>query len=58
MVKKRFLTSITNSHRHTWNTKDKRTSIDDGHSHPINIKKKIAEKGRTNHTHKLLKKRA
>lgn len=53
--KKRFSTSKNNGHRHSWRFGDKRTSIDSGHSHSINFKKKIAEKGKTNHIHKLLR---
>ncbi len=49
-------TSFNNGHRHTWKNEDSRTSIDDGHSHPINLKKMLADKGNTYHTHKLLKK--
>ena len=55
MVKRKFLTSVNNFHTHTWKFGDKRTSINNSHSHPINFRKKLAEKGKTNHTHKLLK---
>ncbi len=48
------ITSINNGHRHTWKLFNKRTSIDSGHSHPIDFNNKIAKKGKTNHTHRLL----
>lgn len=48
-------TSFNNDHRHTWKKGNKRTSTDSGHSHPINLKRMLAEKGKTNHIHKLLK---
>ncbi len=48
------ITSMNNGHRHTWKLFNKRTSINDGHSHPIDFNKKIAKKGNTNHTHRLL----
>ena len=51
------ITSINNGHRHTWKLFDKRTSINSGHSHPIDFNKKIAQMGKTNHTHRLLIKR-
>lgn len=54
MDKKHF-TSIKNGHKHFWKYNNKRTSIDDNHSHPINFKKMVAEKGRSDHIHKLLK---
>lgn len=52
----KYLTSKNNGHTHRWNLKKKNTSFDFGHSHPINIKKMLAMKGKSNHTHKLLKK--
>lgn len=54
MVISKRITSMNNGHRHTWKLFNKRTSIDSGHSHPINFNKKIAMRGKTNHTHKLL----
>ncbi len=50
------ITSMNNGHRHTWKLFNKRTSINDGHSHPIDFNKKIAMKGKTNHIHRLLTK--
>lgn len=49
---KHFTYSV-NGHNHTWRRKDKRTSIDSGHSHPIDLRNMIARMGRTNHVHKL-----
>lgn len=54
--RKNYLTSKNNGHRHIWNYFNKKTSIDSGHFHKVNLKKMIAEKGNTDHTHKLLKK--
>lgn len=54
-INKKHFTSTNDKHRHIWIFTKKRTSINSRHSHPINLKKMIAEKGRTNHTHRLLK---
>ncbi len=51
----KYFTSWVNGHKHTWKRGNKRTSVDAGHSHPINFSRKMAEKGRTDHTHKLLR---
>ncbi len=50
----RKITTLNNGHRHTWKLFNKRTSVNDGHSHPIDFNKKIAKMGKTNHTHRLL----
>lgn len=54
--KKYFLTSEDSGHTHLWNRGARSTSFNSGHSHPIDIKSMSATQGRTNHTHKLLKK--
>ncbi len=54
MVLKRFLTSKDKGHRHTWRRGDKRTSKNSGHTHAIDLKKGIAKKGKTDHSHRLL----
>lgn len=55
MVSKTYITSKNDGHIHTWRYGDKRTSINSRHSHPIDFNKRIAKKGKTNHTHKLLR---
>ncbi len=50
----RHITSKNHGHRHTWSKKNKRTSVNAGHSHPINLKLKLAQRGKTDHTHRLL----
>ena len=55
MVKQKYITSSEYKHNHTWRWGDKKTSIDMGHSHPLNFNKMLAEKGRSDHIHKLLK---
>ncbi len=52
--KSKLLTSINHGHRHSWSPRKQRTSIDAGHSHRINLKSKVALKGTTNHSHRLL----
>jgi len=52
---KKKLTSRNNKHTHTWSWKNKRTSVDAGHSHKLSFNKMLALKGKTNHSHKLLK---
>lgn len=56
MVK--YYTSTDLGHRHTYDKKNKNTSFDNRHSHPLDLKKGIAKKGSTNHTHRLLKNKA
>ena len=51
---KTFVTSFDKGHSHYWMATEKRTSLDDGHSHIIDLKKNIATSSGTGHTHKLL----
>lgn len=56
MNNKYYITSENNGHTHLWKEDKKFTSFDAGHNHPLNLKKMIAIKGKSNHIHKLLKK--
>ena len=49
-----YLTSRDNGHTHMWNPEEKKTSKDAGHSHPIDLKKKLALPNGTGHSHKLI----
>ena len=57
MAKAKYLTSRNDGHNHTWRWGDKKTSVDRGHSHPLNFNKMLAMKGRSDHIHRLLKKK-
>lgn len=49
-------TTYDSGHKHAWSPNAKRTSVNDGHSHVISLKSRIARKGNTGHTHRLLMK--
>ena len=50
----KYYTSYDNGHRHSWSKNKKITSIDSEHSHKVDLKKKLALKGQTDHTHRLI----
>lgn len=53
-----YYTSVDSMHRHKYDPKRKRTTFDNGHDHPIDLRRRIAKKGLSDHTHILLKVKA
>ncbi len=47
-------TTVADGHVHSWEDGASRTNVKMMHSHLINKSKMVAEKGTSNHTHKLL----
>ena len=48
-------TTMDAGHVHTWKDGAIRTDVKMMHSHPINLKRMLAEKGTSDHTHKLIR---